>query len=165
MAFVFPATNMTLAPKTPDPVSTIEIIFPADINHHGTLFGGQLMSWMDKVAYYAAFRHGNKPAVTASVESLDFGIAPHIGDLLDFVGKVIYTGTSSMVIRVDVFRTDVGKKNERRMCNSGFFTFVAVDEQGHPQPIPPLLVETEEDRLNWAKGEEIKQAAAKRRQR
>ncbi len=156
---------MSRTTKKTEIVTNIEVIFPADINHHGTLFGGRLMAWMDKAAYYAAFRYSTQPCVTASVESLDFAIAPQVGDLLDFIGKVIYTGSSSMVIRVDVFRTNVHHENERRLANTGYFTFVAVDQKGKPQAIPLLLVETEEERMLWKKGEEIKTQAATRRRK
>ncbi len=144
-------------------LSNIEVIFPADINHHGTLFGGQLMSWMDKTAYYSAFQYAKMAAVTASVEALDFAISPVVGDFLDFQGQVIYTGRSSMVVRVQVYRTAVHENNVRRLANTGFFTFVAVDENSKPQPIPPLLVETEEEKRSWAKGKELKDAATARR--
>jgi len=154
---------MSLSPKKSVPVTNIEVIFPADINHHGTLFGGRLMAWMDKAAYYASFRYSSLPCVTASVESLDFAIAPQVGDLLDFEASVIHTGKSSMVVKVDVFRTDVHRDNERRLANSGYFTFVAVNPEGRPQQIHPLLVETEEEKLRWKKGEEIKQQALARR--
>lgn len=156
---------MSLPPKKTEIVTNIEVIFPADINHHGTLFGGRLMAWMDKAAYYASFRYSALPCVTASVESLDFAIAPKIGDLLDFTGRVIHTGRSSMVVKVDVFRTDVNKKNERRLANTGYFTFVAVNSEGRPAEINPLLVETEEEQLSWKKGEEIKQQAMSRRKK
>ena len=121
------------------------------------------MSWMDKTAYYSAFQYALMPAVTASVEALDFAIAPVVGDFLDFQGKVIYTGKSSMVVRVEVFRTAVHKNNERRLANTGYFTFVAVNNEGKPQPIPPLLVETEEEKRAFAKGKELKDAATARR--
>lgn len=156
---------MTLAAKQSKAVSNIEVIFPADINHHGTLFGGQLMAWMDKAAYYAAFTYSGAPSVTASVESLDFAIAPLVGDLLDFQARVIYTGSSSMVIKVDVFRTDVHRDNERRLTNTGYLTFVAVDSNGKPVKVAPLLVETDEERMLYEKGQAIKEAAAARRKK
>ena len=154
---------MDLKPKKSDPVTTIEIVFPEDSNHFQSLFGGRLLAWMDKASYYAAFRYSGYPAVTASVESLDFSYSPKVGDVLDIVAQVIHTGHSSMVIKVDVFCQDVQHSQSKVLANTGFFNFVAKNEKGVPQAIPPLRVETFEEKQLWELGKEVKEQAAKRR--
>lgn len=154
---------MKFEPKKGNIVSNIEVIFPADINHRGTLFGGRLMAWMDKTAYYAAFRFTGCPAVTASVESLDFKVSPAVGDIMDLEAKVIYTGSTSMVIEVSVYRTDVQKGSDRELANTGYFSFVALGNDGKPCPIPSLLVETIEEEKLYLKGKRIKEFAMMRK--
>ncbi|MDT8446742.1 MAG: acyl-CoA thioesterase [bacterium] len=154
---------MTQSLKKAEPVSTIEIVFPEDSNHFQSLFGGRLLAWMDKVSYYAAFRYAGFPAVTASVESLDFSHSPKVGDVLDIVARVIHTGRSSMVIKVDVFCQDVQHRKAKVLSNTGLFNFVALNEAGQPQPIPPLLVETDEEKELWELGERVKAVADQRR--
>ncbi|OGH05095.1 MAG: hypothetical protein A2600_02685 [Candidatus Lambdaproteobacteria bacterium RIFOXYD1_FULL_56_27] len=155
---------MTLPAKRAEPINTIEIVFPEDSNHFQSLFGGRLLAWMDKASYYAAFRYAGFPAVTASVESLDFSHSPKVGDVLDIIAQVIHTGRSSMVIKVDVYCQDVYHKKEKVLANTGFFNFVALDHEGHPQPIPPLLVETETEKSLWELGLKVKERARNRRQ-
>ena len=154
---------MDLTPKNAEPITTIEIVFPEDSNHFQSLFGGRLLAWMDKASYYAAFRYSGFPSVTASVESLDFSYSPKVGDVLDIIARVIHTGHSSMVIKVDVFCQDIYHASAKVLANTGFFNFVAKNEEGTPQAIPPLIVETYEDKQLWELGKSVKEQAALRR--
>jgi len=154
---------MSLEPKKSDPITTIEIVFPEDSNHFQSLFGGRLLAWMDKASYYAAFRYSGFPAVTASVESLDFSHSPKVGDVLDIIARVIHTGRSSMVIKVDVFCQDVYHAQAKVLANTGFFNFVAKNAEGTPEEIPPLSVETDDEKQLWELGKSVKEMAAKRR--
>ncbi|OGG94736.1 MAG: hypothetical protein A2508_00565 [Candidatus Lambdaproteobacteria bacterium RIFOXYD12_FULL_49_8] len=152
-----------MQPKKAEVISTIEIVFPEDSNHFHSLFGGRMLAWMDKASYYAAFRFAGTPAVTASVESLDFTHSPKVGDVLDITARVIHTGRSSMVIRVDVYCQDVAHKKEKVLSNTGYFNFVALTEEGKPFEIPPLLIETDEERRLFKIGAMVKQQANERR--
>lgn len=154
---------MELQPKRAEEVTSIEIVFPEDSNHFQSLFGGRLLAWMDKASYYAAFRYAGFPAVTASVESLDFSLSPKVGDVLDIVARVIHTGRSSMVIKVSVYCQDVNHQEKKILTNRGFFNFVALNKEGEPQPIPPLIVETDEDKRLWELGASVKKIADERR--
>lgn len=145
------------------PVTTFEVVFPTDTNHYGTLFGGKLISWMDKAAYYAAIKFSGEAAVTASVERLDFGISLKQGDLVELEARVISTGTTSMVIKVDVFRIGLGENADRSLTTTGFFTFVALNEKGKPQKLPALQMETEDERELADLGEAIRADARARR--
>lgn len=146
-----------------DEVVTHEVVFPQDTNHYGTLFGGKMLSWMDKVAYYASARFCGRNTVTVSVESLDFSVPVRNGDLLDLHARVIHTAKTSMVIRVDVYKTEMPQTSERVLSHTGYFTFVALDEAGKPRRVPCLLLETEEDRRLYELGSRVKGQALSRR--
>jgi len=150
--------------RRPEPITTVEVVFPTDTNHYGTLFGGKLISWMDKAAYYAAIRFCGTAAVTASVERLDFGTSLRQGDLVELEARVVFSGSTSMVIRVDVFRFALGEDRRGPLTTTGYFTFVALGEDGRPRPVPALRIESpEEERLHGI-GAGI-HAEAKRRRR
>ncbi len=146
-----------------DEVITHEVVFPQDTNHYGTLFGGKMLSWMDKVAYYASTRFCGQNTVTVSVEGIDFSVPVRNGDLLDLHARVIHTARTSLVIRVDVFKTEMPYTSERRLSHTGYFTFVALDDDGKPRRVPTLLLETEEDRRLFSLGAKIKEHALSRR--
>jgi len=155
--------NAMTAARKSEPVTTFEVVFPTDTNHYGTLFGGKLISWMDKAAYYAAIKFSGEAAVTASVERLDFGISLRQGDLVELEARVISTGTTSMVIKVDVFRIGLGEDADRSLTTTGFFTFVALNAKGKPQKLPKILVETGEEKELAELGETIRGDARARR--
>jgi len=147
--------------KTPIVTST-EIIMPQDANSHGTLFGGKLLELMDKCAAIVALRFCQQPVVTASFERIDF-IAPiNVGNIIELTSRVIFTGKTSLVIKVDVF-CDTLKHAEQSKTTSGYTVFVSVDELGQPIPIPQLKVETKEEKDLWKKGEALKAAISARK--
>ena len=152
-----------LEPKKSEPITTFEVIFPLDVNHYGTLFGGRLLAWMDKVAYFTAVQYSGFTSVTASVEGIDFEVPLISGDMIQLEGKVIYTGKSSMVIKVDVIKNDLFKHQNKILAYTGYFTFVALNEEKKPQPVPPMLLETEEEKKYHIIGADIKQQAVQRR--
>jgi len=115
-------------------VQLIDMVFPGDTNHHGTLFGGVAMAHMDKVAFLAASRHGRAPFVTASSEKIDFAAPACAGDMVEVTGRVIRVGTSSLDVEVELV-AEVPVTGERRLCTRGRFTLVA---QKGPQTRLPL---------------------------
>jgi len=149
--------------KRADEIITHEVVFPQDTNHYGTLFGGQMLSWMDKVAYYAATRFCGYNTVTVSVESIDFSVPVRNGDFLDIHGRVIYSAKTSMVIRVDVYKTEMPQTEGRVLSHTGYFTFVALDDHGRPRRVPTLVQETQEDRRLYRLGQQIKEKSHARR--
>src|SRR5947207_13254914 len=82
------------------PVSMIEIVFPDQTNHYGTLFGGHALRLMDKAAFVAASRYARKTVVTACSERVDFQAAVRHGSLVELTARVIATGRSSMTVSV-----------------------------------------------------------------
>ena len=143
-------------PRKSEAVTTFEVVFPTDTNHYGSLFGGRLISWMDKAAYYAAVRFSGFAAVTASVERINFAVALRTGDMLELRAQVIYTGRTSMVIKVDVYAINMGSDRDKKLTNTGYFTFVALGEDGRPRRVPGMIVESEEEKSLFELGRSVK---------
>lgn len=141
-----------------------EVVFPTDANQYGTLFGGRLMALMDKAAFFAAGRYSDHNTVTASMEGVDFHRPIHAGDVVTLCGRVVYTGTTSMIVRVEVY-SQSGFAAPRVHNTTGYLTMVAVDADGRPTTIPELRLDTYEDRAAWEHAAAIRAAALLRRNR
>ena len=126
-----------MATKTAGGVQLIDMIFPGDTNHHGTLFGGVALAHMDKVAFLAASRHGRVPFVTASCERIDFAAPARLGELIEATGRIVRVGTSSLDIEVELV-AEALTSGERRLCTRGLFTLVAVKGPDTRLPLPPI---------------------------
>lgn len=118
-------------------VQLIDMIFPGDANHHGTLFGGVALSHMDKIAFLAASRHGRTSFVTASSDKIDFAAPGRIGDMIEATGRIVRVGTSSLDVEVELVAENP-VSGERRLCTRGRFVMVAVKGEGVRLPLPPL---------------------------
>src|SRR4051812_29304455 len=136
---------------------TSELMMPGDANNMGHVFGGVIMSMMDKCAAISAFRHCRAPVVTASIDRVDFREPIHLGDLVVMKSSVNYVGKSSMEVGVRVEAEDL-MTGRRRHTNSCYLTFVAVDRNGRPIEVPELLPETPDEKRRH-------QAATERRAR
>ena len=127
----------TLAVKT-------SLVSPPDTNVNGTMFGGKLMAYIDDIAAIAAMRHSRKTVVTASNDSVDFFHPIFQGNSVCLEAFVTYTGTTSMEVFVKVVSENM-LTGERNVCAISFLTFVALDENGKPTPVPKIIPETEEE--------------------
>jgi acyl-CoA hydrolase len=109
-------------------VTMIEMVFPDQTNHYGTLFGGHALRLMDKAAFVAASRYSRRTVVTACSGRVDFTNAAHRGNLIELTVSVIATGRSSMTVGVKLVAEDL-LSGERRLCAEGRFVLVALDEE------------------------------------
>jgi acyl-CoA hydrolase len=118
----------------------IDVVFPGDTNHHGTLFGGVGLAYMDKVAFIAASRHAHVDFVTASCERIDFKAPANLGDIVELNGRVIRVGRRSLSVEVEMI-AEAPLSGERRLCARGNFNMVAVGDgvQQFGGRLPPLL--------------------------
>jgi acyl-CoA hydrolase len=123
---------------------TSELMMPEHANNMGHVFGGAVLSMMDKCAAIAAFRHCRNGVVTASIDRVDFREPIHLGDLVIMKASVNYAGRSSMEVGVRVEAEDL-MTGRRRHTNSCYLTFVAVDRNGRPIEVPELVPETEDE--------------------
>jgi acyl-CoA hydrolase len=148
-------------PKKGKPVSAsasemAEVVLPAQTNALGKLLGGRVMHMVDIVAAMAASRHANSYMVTASVDYIDFRNPVNLGEIVILKSHVNRVFHTSLEVGVEVFSEDI-LTGERKHTTSAFVTFVAIDEHTRqPQPVPPLIVKTAEERRRWT-------AAAERR--
>jgi acyl-CoA hydrolase len=156
---------MTRAPEHPRPThrasesrhETSELMMPQHANNLGHVFGGVMLSMMDKTAAIAAFRHCRLNVVTASIDRVDFREPILVGDLVVMKASVNFVGRTSMEVGVRVEAEEL-LTGRRRHTNSCYLTFVAVDRTGRPIAVPEFLPETPDEKRRW-------EAAKQRRQR
>ena len=125
-----------------------EIIFPADANALGNLFGGRLMQFIDLVGAVAASRHARAITVTASMDHLDFVAPVRVGDLLILKASVNRAFRTSMEIGVKAMVEDVRKQCLRHV-SSAYLTYVAVDLQGNGIVVPKVIPVTEHQKRRY----------------
>jgi acyl-CoA hydrolase len=114
----------------------LESVFPTDTNPRGNLFGGTLVSWMDKAAGFAAMRRSRTVVVTAAIEDIAFSVPIVVGDLVEVNARVVSVGRTSMRVRVEVSKENP-ITGTSELCTVGHFTMVAMGEDGKPVPVPP----------------------------
>lgn len=119
-----------------------EVVLPNDTNHVGNLFGGKLMQWLDITAAIAAQRHCGRVVVTAAINHVSFDKPIKQNSIVTLEAKVSRAFSSSMEVFVDVF-VENPSTGQRTKCNEAILTFVAIDQNGSPLPVPPLVPETE----------------------
>jgi acyl-CoA hydrolase len=130
-------------------VETAQVVLPGLTNVHGTIFGGILMQWIDITASIAASRHAGGSVVTASMDRLHFINPVHLGEVVILQAQVNFAARTSMEVGVRVFAENQ-RTFDRRQTTRAYLTFVAVDDQGRPQEVPPLIIETAEERRRFA---------------
>lgn len=134
-----------------------ELMMPNQVNSLGNVFGGEVMAMIDRAAAVAAMRHAGRPVVTASIDRVDFRQPIYAGELVTCQARVTYVGHTSMEVQVLV-RAEDPLTGTHRDTNTCYLTFVAIDRQHRPAPVPRLLLETERDRRSFHEGE-VRRAA------
>ncbi len=153
--------DLTPKPPTASRVEMTQLVLPNNANNRGTAFGGQVMAWIDIAAAVAAARHSNGACVTASIDAVDFVRPIERGHVVVLRAQVNYVGRSSMEIGVRVEGEVFG--GGRYHATTAYTTFVALDEHGHPRPVPPLDLQTDEDRRRHDAARERMEYRKKRR--
>lgn len=121
-----------------------ELLLPNDTNNLGRALGGAVLHWMDICGAIAGMRFANKQVVTASMDHVDF-IAPiDLGEVAVVQAYVFNTGRTSVDVKVDV-RAEDPKEGDSRKTTASYFTFVALDEDGKPTPVPKVECPTEDE--------------------
>lgn len=113
---------------------TVKAIFPNTTNHYDTLFGGTALMWMDEVAFITATRFSRQKMVTVSSDRVDFKKPVPAGTIAELIGRVSHIGTTSVIIKVDVFIEQM-YSDDREKAMEGTFTMVAIDDDKHPVKI------------------------------
>jgi len=130
-----------MSEETEEITRLVDLVFPNQTNHLGTLFGGHALAMMDMAASIAAHRYARNTVVTASIERTDFLTPVYEGELVEVTGQVIRTGRTSLVVQVELVAENL-LSGERRLCTRGVFNMVALDKSGKPTPVPPLFAKS-----------------------
>ena len=142
-------------PFSVEPVTLIEEVFPQDTNAYDTLFGGRLLSLMDKAGGIACAKFAHREFVTISIDTLTFIAPARQGDLLEVTGQVVFTSTHTACVKVTAQSMSKSDWERRPICE-GYFFFVAIDSMMRPIPIPQLTPEGEAAEREWAHAEELR---------
>jgi len=124
---------------------------PTDANFTGNVFGGQILSEVDRVAYITATRHARASCVTASLDRVDFIQPVHVGEVVEFEAQLTYVGHTSMEVWVRV-KSEALAGGGPRLVGEAFVTMVAIDSTGRPVPVPSLRLETDAERERFEQG-------------
>ncbi len=134
---------MVKSPKDSQVIMT-ELVLPNDTNVFGNLMGGRLMYWMDIAAALCAGKHSNTPVVTASVDNISFENPIRLGNAVHIHATLSRAFTTSMEVHMKVWGEDFIKQQKYK-SNEAYYTFISLDMDRRPIPVPSLLPETEEE--------------------
>ena len=148
--------------KKSEPLHMVEMVFPDSTNHYGTMFGGKVLDLMDRAAFLVSTRFSNQSMVTASMERIDFYAPIKSGNLVELIARVVYTGRTSITVKVDLFSENPILKTRER-ASQGYFNMVSVNENGRPIPVPSLLLSTDQDKKEWEHVRTLIEFAKKRK--
>jgi len=151
-----PTPDLTPRPVKASRSTMTELMMPNMANSLGNVFGGVILSLVDRVATVAAIRHAGGPCVTASIDHVDFREPIHISELVVAQASVNFVGRTSLEVGVRVESEEIATR-KRRHTNSCYLTFVAIDEHERPRPVAPVVPETEDEKRRY-------EAARKRRE-
>lgn len=132
-----------------------ELMMPQHANIMGNVFGGVILALVDRVAAVCAIRHARRQCVTVSVDKVDFREPIHVGELITAFSRVNYAGKTSMEVGVRIIAENV-LTGEKRHTNSCYVTYVALDDNGRPTEVPPIVPVTADEKRRFER-------AAKRR--
>lgn len=137
-------------PMSRSRTKTTKLVMPPDTNHHGTIFGGQVLAYLDEMSAIAASKHAGAAVVTASVDSVDFVSPARVGDVLEIEAVVSSTGRTSMEVFVQVHSVDI-VTGARKLTTESFVTMVAMDEENKPTTVSPVYPETKAEKALFDK--------------
>jgi acyl-CoA hydrolase len=143
-----PVPELPARPVSASRSELVEAVLPNDANALGSMLGGRVMYLIDIAGAVAAHRHSNSHVVTASVDYLDFRFPIRVGEFLVLQSSVNRAFHSSMEVGVKVFSENI-LTGERRHASSAYVTYVAIDLNGRPHPVPPVIPETPTDRRRF----------------
>lgn len=139
-----------MQPRNPVESETVmsELMMPQHANTMGNVFGGVILSLVDRVAAVCAIRHARRQCVTVSVDKVDFREPIHVGELITAYARVNFAGHTSMEVGVRIVAENV-LSGEQRHTNACYVTYVALDENGQPAEVPPIVPQTAEEKHRY----------------
>jgi uncharacterized protein (TIGR00369 family) len=145
--------ELPLTPKTvgASRITIAQLMQPEHANNLGNVHGGWIMKLMDEAGALACMRHAGKRVVTIAVDQMTFRKPIRIGDLVTLTAEVSYVGRTSMEAEVRV-TAENPMTGECTYTNNAYLVYVALDDESKPSPVPPLVPETDEQRLRMDEG-------------
>lgn len=137
--------DLTPKPASASATEMVQVVLPNDANPLGFILGGTVMHLIDIAGAIACHRHTRTLLVTAAVDGLQFLHSIKVGDLIILKARVTCTFKTSLEAQVDVFSEEI-LTGRRQLTSRAYLTFVAIAPDGGRIPVPPLLIETDEDR-------------------
>ena len=147
--------RLNMDPYSVEPVTLIEEVFPQDTNAYNTLFGGRLLSLMDKAGGIACAKFAHREFVTVSIDTLTFIAPARQGDLLEVTGQVVYTSSHTACTKVSAYTMSKATWERNIICE-GYFFFVAIDSMMRPIPVPQFTPSNDEEQREWDKAHAIR---------
>ena len=160
---VLPGDPSTPVPTEQSKVTMARVMGVMDANNYGDVHGGVIMRAVDEAGAVAAVRHSGGPAVTAFMDQMAFLEPVKLGDLLTTQAQVNWSGRTSMEVGVRVTVQRMGVEGEIHV-SSAHLVFVAIDEDGKPRPVPPVLPQTDRDRLRFQEAQIRRTSRLERRE-
>lgn len=136
-------------------------MLPSQANYAGNVHGGEIMKLMDQAAGAAARRYARSNVVTARVDEMQFLYPIFVNAFLTCTATIAYVGTTSMEVIVTVDVEDLESVDAPLRAQSAFFTMVALDKMGKPKKLPPLVLETEAEKILFEEGRQRRLARHK----
>jgi acyl-CoA hydrolase len=158
------SSNMREKTPSESHAEVIVRMFPSDANPAGNVFGGEILKHIDMVAGIVAQRHSQSNAVTISMDSVNFLKPVFVGNVLSLNARINYVHNSSMEIEVKAEAEDI-ITGIRTITGSAFVTFVSLDKNGKPTPVPKLALKTDDDRRKFEEGKIRMDTRLKNRQK
>jgi acyl-CoA hydrolase len=140
----------------------VQVVLPNDANPLGFILGGSVMHLIDIAGAIACHRHSRTLLVTAAVDNLQFLHSIKVGDLIILKSRVTCVFTTSLEVQVDVFSEET-LTGRRQLTSRAFLTFVAIDRDGAKVGVPPLVVESDEERRVCAEAQARREMRLTRR--
>jgi len=125
-----------------------QFVLPNDANPLGNILGGTVMHLVDITGAIAAHRHASNYVVTASIDHMDFRSPIRVGEIIILKASVNRVFRSSMEVGVKVYREDVFTRKQHH-TSSAYLTYVAVDADGTPKPVPQVIAETGDEKRRF----------------
>ncbi len=157
-------SNMREKSPSESHAEVIVRMFPSDANPAGNVFGGEILKHIDMVAGIVAQRHSQSNAVTVSMDGVNFLKPVFVGNVLSLNARINYVHNSSMEIEVKAEAEDI-VTGIRTIAGSAFVTFVSLDKNGKPTPVPKLALKTDDDRRKFEEGKIRMDTRLKNRQK
>ena len=139
-------------------------MLPTDANAYGNVHGGVIMKLVDDAGAIVATRHSRSIVVTVAVDSMTFLSPIYVGNLVTLTAALGYVGHTSMEVEVLV-EAENPLTGDRTHTNTAYLVYVALDGDGQPREVPPLIAESEDESLRIAKGHERQKARLSRQQK